>query len=124
MGIHNLVYDEPAEKPLVWVGASKDVVRSFPEPARRRTGFELNQVQIGCSPTDWRPMPSVGPGVIELRVHAAGEHRVFYVARFEEAVYVLHAFEKKSEKTPQRDIDVGRTRLAWVRAERRSNGER
>ena len=79
-------------------------------------------VQLGLEPDDWRPMPSVGPGVGEIRAHDESEHRVFYVAKFAEGVYVLHAFEKKSQKTAQRDIDVGRQRLRELRQWRREEG--
>jgi phage-related protein len=75
--------------------------------------------QQGLQPTDWKPMASVGSGVEEIRVHTGQEHRVFYVARFEEGVYVLHAFEKRSRKTPDREIEVARTRLRDVLAARR-----
>ena len=101
-----------AEKPLVWLGSSLVNVRSFPEEARRRAGHELHLVQQGLAPSDWKPLPSVGPGVAEIRIHTGTEHRVFYVARFAEAVYVLHAFEKKTQKTPRRDIEVAQARLA------------
>ena len=97
-------------------------VRDFPEGARREAGHQLHLVQLGQEPASWRPMPSVGPGVAEIRVHGETEHRVFYVARFREAIYVLHAFEKKSQKTPQRDIDVGRERLRELRSWRREEG--
>lgn len=100
------------EKPLVWLGASLVNVRSFPEEARRRAGHELHLVQQGLAPSDWKPLPSVGPGVVEIRIHSETEHRVFYVARFAEAVYVLHAFEKKMQKTPRRDIEIAQARLA------------
>ncbi len=63
-------------------------------------------------PTDWKPMATVGPGVFEIRVHTALEHRVFYVAKFDEAVYVLHAFEKRERRTPKAAIELARTRLA------------
>jgi len=82
-------------------------------------GFELRRVQQGLQPTDWKPTASVGSGVEEIRVHTGQEHRVFYVARFEEGVYVLHAFEKRSRKTPDREIEVARTRLSDVLATRR-----
>ncbi len=65
-------------------------------------------------------MPGVGSGVVEIRIHTAAEHRVLYVAKFEEAVYVLHAFEKKARRTPKRDIDLARSRLASLLAERRT----
>jgi phage-related protein len=82
-------------------------------------GFELRRVQQGLHPTDWKPMGSVGAGVEEIRVHTGMEHRVFYVARFEEGVYVLHAFEKRSRKTPDREIELARTWLRDVLATRR-----
>lgn len=82
-------------------------------------GFELRRVQQGLQPTDWKPMASVGTGVEEVRVHTGQEHRVFYVARFEEGVYVLHAFEKRARKTPDTEIEVARTRLRAVLATRR-----
>lgn len=57
-------------------------------------------------------MSTVGPGVIEIRVHTRVEHRVFYVAKFDEAVYVLHAFEKRSGRTPQPEVELARKRFA------------
>jgi phage-related protein len=69
---------------------------------------------MGLAPDDWRPMPSVGPGVAEIRLHTDGEHRVLYLARFEEAIYVLHAFEKRSRSTRHLDLEVGRKRLSDV----------
>lgn len=82
-------------------------------------GFELRRVQQGLQPTDWKPMVSVGAGVEEIRVHTGQEHRVFYLARFEEGVYVLHAFEKRSRRTPAKEIEVARVRLRDVLAARR-----
>ncbi len=100
------------EKPLAWLGASLDDVRAFPEEARRVAGYQLGRVQQGLLPTDWKPMITVGPGVIEICVHTRLEHRVFYVARFNEAVYVLHAFEKRTRATASSDIALARKRLA------------
>jgi phage-related protein len=91
----------------------------FPEDARRVAGFELRRVQQGLPATDWKPMGSVGAGVEEIRVHTRQEHRVFYIARFEEGVYVLHALEKRSRKTPATEIEVARTRLRAVLAAKR-----
>lgn len=65
-------------------------------------------------------MPSVGPGVQEIRVHTDMEHRVFYIAKFEEGVYILHAFEKRARKTPRRDIELARLRLREVIRQRRA----
>lgn len=105
------------ERPVVWLGRSRADVRAFPTVARQRAGFELYLVQNGLDPSDWKPMPSVGAGVREIRVHTDLEHRVIYVAKFEEGVCVLHAFEKKSRKTAKGDIELARTRLnAFLRA--------
>src|SRR5512139_2089204 len=101
-------------RPLLWLGRSREDVRAFPTIARQRAGYELYQVQCGLDPSDWKPMPSVGPGVREIRIHTDLEHRVIYVARFEAGVYVLHAFEKKSRKTLKVDIDLARTRLSAI----------
>jgi phage-related protein len=108
-----------AFKPLVWLDDSRTRVRDFPKVARQRVGFELWEVQRGADPSDWKPMTSAGPGVREIRIHAEGEFRVLYIARFEEAVYVLHAFEKKSRRTPKADVDLANARYrALVNARR------
>lgn len=106
-------------KALRWVGRSLEDVREFPAPVRRDAGHQLHLVQLGLVPGDWRPMPSVGPAVVEIRLHDDTEHRVFFVAKYAEAVYVLHAFEKKTQKTAQRDIEIGRARLKELRQWRR-----
>jgi len=93
-------------------------VRAFAKDARGRAGYELYRVQQGLDPTDWKPMPSVGPGVREIRIHTDGEHRVVYVARFDEAIYVLHAFEKKTRKTRRADVDVAGKRFRDVLRDR------
>jgi phage-related protein len=102
------------EKPLRWVGSVLSDLRRFPDDARRRAGFELHAVQLGLEPSDWKSMPSIGPGVAEIRIRTGTQHRIFYVARFDEAVYVLHAFEKKSQKTTRKDLELGKARLADV----------
>ena len=107
------------EKPLVWVGAARRDLAGFSALARREAGHDLWLVQAGRPPRDSRPMPGVGPGVIEIRIHAGAEYRVFYVAKFAEAVYVLHAFHKTSRKTSARDLDTGRHRYAQVVTARR-----
>lgn len=93
------------------MGSSRDDVRAFPEVVRGRIGHELFQVQLGLAPSDWKPMASVGPGVVELRIHTGREHRVLYVARFAEAVYVLHAFEKRTQQTRAVELELARKRL-------------
>ena len=97
-------------KPIAWVGDSKDRVRQFPAEARGRTGFELWEVQQGKEPSDWKPMPSIGIGVNEIRIRDGGAFRLIYVAKFSEAVYVLHAFQKKARKTAKADIELARAR--------------
>ena len=82
-------------------------------------GFDLREVQLGGLPDDWKPMATVGPGVIEIRVRAGGAFRLMYIAKFTEAVYVLHVFQKKSQKTSLLDLAVARARLAAVRRARR-----
>lgn len=101
-------------KKLLWVGTSLADVRSFPVEPRRRAGYQLLRVQHGEDPEDWKPMSTVGAGVREIRIHMDGEYRVFYVASFADGVYVLHAFQKKTQRTRQADIDAGRTRYAEV----------
>lgn len=111
------------EKPVVWLGASLEELRAFPDDARREAGYQIGRVQQGLAPSDWKPMPTVGSGVIEIRVHTALEHRVFYITKYEGAVYVLHAFEKRTRKTPQAAIDLARRRLADVLRRRRETGD-
>ena len=95
-------------KPLNFVGSSLDDLRNFAEEARRAAGFELRAVQNGLEPSDWKPMQAIGQGVKEIRIHVLGEWRVVYVAKFRDAVYVLHAFQKKTRRTSPHDIDLAR----------------
>lgn len=101
-------------KPLHFIGSSLDDLRSFPEEARRTAGFELFAVQSGLEPSDWKPMPAIAQGVKEIRIHVRGEWRIIYVAKFENAVYVLHSFQKKSRKTSQKDIELARKRYGEI----------
>ena len=105
-------------KRVVWLGDSLDEVRSFVPEARRRAGQELRRVQAGRLPIDWKPMPGIGLGVNELRVRPGGAYRVIYLAKFAEAVYVLHAFEKKSRKTSRLDVELARQRYRNLVRER------
>ena len=99
------------DKPLIWLGSSLRDVQGFPALARRLAGFQLRRVQQGLDPDDWKPMRTVGPGVREIRIHGAGAHRVFYVTTRPEGIYVLHAFEKKTQRTSAADLRIGRERL-------------
>lgn len=107
-------------KPLIWLGSSRDYVRGFSAEGRQGVGYELYQVQQGLDPSDWRPMPSVGAGVVEIRIHAEKEYRVLYVAKFAEVVYVLDAFGKKTRKTARVDIERARARFKQLIAARKS----
>ena len=99
------------EKPLAWLGSSLDDVRAFPADARRAAGYQLGRVQQGLMPDDWKPMSTVGAGVYEIRIHTELEHRVFYVAKYEGAIYVIHAFEKRTAQTREADVTLARKRL-------------
>jgi phage-related protein len=98
------------EKPITWIGSSREDLCQFPSEARRRAGFELPAVQRGDEPSDFKPMPVVGSGTYELRLQTDDAYRVFYIAKFQEAVYVLHAFQKKTQKTTKHDIALGQQR--------------
>jgi phage-related protein len=101
-------------KELRFIGSSLSVLSDFPEDVRRRTGFELWQVQCGIQPSDFKPMPSIGPGCYEIRIHIRGEWRVIYVAKAAAVVYVLHAFQKKTQVTSRHDIDLARARYRQI----------
>jgi phage-related protein len=90
---------------------------SFPETARRRAGYELFMVQIGREPADFKPLPRVGSGVYEIRVRdEVGAFRVIYVAKFEDAVYVLHAFQKRTRRTSHADLELAAVRCKSIGA--------
>ena len=98
-------------KPIVFRSTSLDDLRAFPVAARRMAGFQLDRVQHGEEPNDWKPMHSVGPGVREIRVRASdGAFRVIYVASLGDAIYVLHCFQKKSQRTSKEDIALAARR--------------
>lgn len=105
---------------IQWLGYSRSDIRAFPRDARRLAGFQLRRIQQGLAPLDWKPMSSVGPGVGEIRIHTATEHRVLYVAKFVEAVYVLHAFEKRTRKTPKHHVELARQRYRALVNQRRA----
>lgn len=105
-------------KPVIWLGDSLLRLREFPAEAMHDAGYQLELVQDGDQPRDWKPMPTVGAGVSEIRVQAGGAFRLIYLAKFSEAIYVLHAFQKKSHKTAKADIDLARRRLRTLLAQR------
>ena len=99
-------------KPIQFRGSSLNDLRGFPPSAVRDVGYQLDKVQNGLPPDDAKAMPSIGAGVLELRVwDEAGTFRVVYVAKFTEAVYVLHCFQKKTQQTAKCDIDLAQKRF-------------
>ena len=102
-------------KQISFLGDSLARLRDFPDDARSEAGHQLNEVQIGNDPDDWKPMKTIGPGVREIRIREqSGAFRVIYLATLPEAVLVLHAFQKKTQATPRKDIELAANRLrAW-----------
>jgi phage-related protein len=99
-------------KPLEFRGNSLEALRQFPESACRREGHQLDLLQRGRDPDDWKPMNDVGAGVREIRVRdEQGIFRVIYVAKFGDAVFVLHCFQKKTQKTNKADRDLASRRF-------------
>ena len=96
----------------------------FPEGCKRKAGFQLRAVQRGQKPTDFKPMQVIGKGVEEIRIQTGDAYRIFYVSRFEEAVYVLSAFQKKTQKTSKRDIELGQKRYREMVQFRQSQEEK
>ena len=107
--LYNCSMTDP--KPVEFRGNSLDDLRAFPLSARREAGHQLDQVQNGQKPDDWKPMNTVGQGVKEIRIRdAAGAFRIIYVAKLADAVYVLHCFKKKTVKTSKVDLDLATKR--------------
>lgn len=107
-------------KPISFRGNSLDDLRQFPLDARREAGYQIDRVQNGLEPSDWKPMNSVGQGVKEIRIRDAdGAFRVIYLAKLADAVHVLHCFQKKSEKTTEADIELARERFRALMGEQR-----
>jgi len=103
------------EKEIRWVGSSLQGLLAFAQDMRREAGFQLGKVQCGLEPDDWKPLPEIGPGAREIRMRdASGAYRVVYVATFEEAVYVLHCFQKKEEKMSRTDKAIAEARYRAV----------
>jgi len=107
-------------KGIEFLGTSLKIVREFPALAKREAGYQLDRIQHGLDPTDWKPMKSVGQGVREIRIQHEGQYRVIYMASFEENVCVLHAFQKKAQKTSRRDLDAAKRALKEVLERQRS----
>jgi phage-related protein len=103
-------------KPVIWLGSSREELRAFPREAQREMGYQLQHVQEGGDPDDWKPMSSVGSGVREIRVReSSGAFRCIYLATRPEGIYVLHCFQKKTRKTSQHDLDVAEKRFKSIK---------
>jgi phage-related protein len=99
------------EKEIRRVGSAHDDLLAFPDEPRRHAGFQSSKVQAGLEPDDWKPFDSVGAGTREIRIRETnGNYRVMYVAKFEEAVYVLHCFQKKTPTTSKQDKAIAEAR--------------
>lgn len=107
-------------KAMRWLGDSLDAVKEFSEEARREAGHQLGRVQEGDAPSDWKPMETVGAGVREIRIRVEKAYRVLYVAKFAEAIYVIHAFEKKTQKTSKADLALASNRYRQLANERKN----
>lgn len=104
-------------KPLEFLGSSRDDLAAMPANIRHDIGVELMRVQFGGQPTDFKPMSTVGSGAYEIRVRdSSGAFRAIYVAKFESVVYVLHAFQKKTQQTAKADIDLAKVRYKMIGA--------
>jgi len=102
-------------KLLKFIGSGEDDLASFPREVKQVAGYQLFRVQAGLMPSDWKPMLNVGAGAYEIRVHVLGEWRVIYVAKFAHAVYVLHAFQKKTQQTRKEDIELATARYKQLK---------
>ena len=109
------------EKELRWIGSALEDLKAFPDDARRTAGFQLRRIQHGMDPENWKPFDEVGAGVREVRLaEDSGAFRVMYVAKFAEAVYVLHCFQKKTQTTSKPDKSIAEARYRAVVAGRKS----
>ena len=109
------------ERPILWLGDSLEIIQGWSKSTKVQAGAELRRLQIGSDPIHWRPMQSVGRGVREIKISEGGQFRVLYLMRRGELIVVLHAFEKKTQRTAKADIDLGKQRLKSLsRQERRT----
>ena len=106
-------------KKIIWLGNTHQTIKGYVDNLKQEIGYNLDRVQKGEEPYDWKPMSSIGHGVKEIRIHEENEYRVLYVAKFEESIYVLHAFVKKTQQTLKRDIGLAKQRYAEMLEMRR-----
>ena len=98
-------------KEIIWLGSSYQDLLAFPKSAKQDAGYNLDKLQRGKNPNDWKPMTSIGQGVKELRIHYENEYRIIYLAQRSEGIYVLHSFVKKTQKTNPNDIELAKKRF-------------
>jgi len=109
-------------KLISFTGNSLKDLKRFPEGAKREAGYQLDRIQRGFNPNDWKPMKTIGKGVREIRItDAQGIYRVIYIAKFKDAIYVLHAFNKTTQRTAQTDIDIAKDRLSLITEEHKDD---
>lgn len=101
-------------KRIIWLGSSYDELLEFSKQAKQVAGYNLDRVQRGLEPADWKPMASIGKGVKEIRIHVENEYRVIYAAQYADGIYILHAFIKKTQKTSQKDIELAKKRFKEI----------
>lgn len=108
--------DSQPEKRIIWLASTLEDLRRLPEVARQRMGYQLHRVQNGREPHSWKPMKTVGNGVREIRISDDWRSfRSMYVTNVGHLIYVLHVFEKKTEKTAKKDLDIARKRLKEIK---------
>lgn len=101
-------------KHIIWLGSSFEDLLTFPKDAKQSAGYNLDKIQRGQDPSDWKPISSIGKGVKEIRIHGDNEYRVIYLAQREEGIYVLHSFVKKTQKTSSKDIELAKKRFKQI----------
>lgn len=103
-------------KPIHWIGTTLEDIKQFPDNIKREIGFDLDLVQQGLLPRDYKAMQNLGSGIMEIRVRdISGAFRLIYVAKFENAIYCLHSFQKKTQKTSPKDLAIIKTRYAAIK---------
>jgi len=98
-------------KEIEFCGTSLIDIREFPAPVKHEIGHQLDRLQNGLNPIDWKPMTVIGKGIREIRVNESGQYRVIYLAKLEGIICVLHAFRKKTQKTRRQDIEISKVAL-------------
>lgn len=107
-------------KEVIWIGTTQRRLCRFEEPAKRSLAKQIWRLQNGEKPEDWRPMSTIGIGANEIRIHYPGAYRVIYVASYPEGIYLIHAFQKKTKKTPSLEIDLARKNYSRMRNQRKN----